>query len=252
MIVGVTFTFPPLQTLPKACPQIAEFPHGDKRRGLCFHFLTGSDRGDDHEAWAENMNYLDIVIVAVVVLAATRGLARGFVKEAVSLCALVLATLGAARYHGIVAPHLAVYMDNATTVTAVSYLLTFLAIMALAWLFALFLRNLLKITLLGWLDTLAGGVLGFAEGAILCLILLLLLSAFLPDLDVLRSSRLAPMADPAVKALARMTPDEVRAPLEERGIVLPKTPPSLHELLKRQGMPVLDGSPEDGPAPKPQ
>lgn len=187
------------------------------------------------------MNFLDIALIAVLLLATIRGLSRGFVREAISLSALVLATLAAGRYHALIAPHLAVYMKNSTSIAAVSWLLAFLAVLAGCWLVALFLRNLLKVTLLGWLDHTAGAVLGLAEGGLICLVILLLLNTFLPGMDVVRRSSLAPAADPALRSLAGMAPETWRKTLEERGILLPKQPPSLREILEKNGMPVRDG-----------
>lgn len=187
------------------------------------------------------MNFLDIAIIVVLILATIRGLSRGFVREAISLASLVLATLAAGRYHGLIAPHLAVYMKNSTSIAALSYLLTFLAVLAGCWLVALFLRNLLKVTLLGWLDHGAGAVLGLAEGVLACLVVLLLLNTFLPGMNTVRHSWLAPKAEPALRSLAGMAPGTWRNTLEERGIILPKQPPSLREILEKNGMPVNDG-----------
>ncbi|HMM37921.1 MAG TPA: CvpA family protein [Desulfovibrio sp.] len=184
------------------------------------------------------MNFLDVTIVAILILAVIRGLAKGFVREAVSLGSLGIATLTASRYHGVLAPHLAVYMKNGATIAATSYLLTFLATLVGCWLAALFLRNLLKVTLLGWLDHTAGAVLGFAEGCLVSLVMLLLLNTFLPGMETVRHSLLAPRADPALRALADMAPSNWRKTLEERGITLPKQPPSLREILEKNGMPV--------------
>ena len=187
------------------------------------------------------MNFLDVIILAILVLAAIRGLSKGFVREGVSLASLSVATLAASRYHGILAPHLAVYMESNASIAALSYLLTFLAVLVGCWLLALFLRNLLKVAVLGWLDHTAGAALGLAEGALASLVLLLFLNTFLPGMEMVRKSRLAPHADPALRALAEMAPDTWRQTLEERGIALPKQPPSLREILEKNGMPVQDG-----------
>jgi membrane protein required for colicin V production len=188
------------------------------------------------------MNFLDVVIIAILILAAIRGLSKGFVREAISLASFSIATVAASRYHGILAPHLAVYMENTTSIAAVSYLITFLAVLVGCWLLALFLRNLLRVAVLGWLDGAAGAALGLAEGALVCLVLLLCLNTFLPGMETVRKSKLAPHADPALRALAGVAPDTWRQTLEERGIALPKQPPSLRDLLEKNGMPVQDKS----------
>lgn len=177
------------------------------------------------------MNFLDIVLIAVVAFFTLRGVMRGLVKEVVFLGAIALALFAARRLQPLLAPHLGLYLDNEQTVAAASYALVFLAVLLASWLLARFLRSVLEVSLLGWVDRLAGAVFGFAEGAVLCLVGLMLLMAFLPNNETLANSTIAPRARPAVGQLARLAPTSLRQALEEHGMTLPEAPPDAGALL---------------------
>lgn len=113
-----------------------------------------------------NMNTLDISIIAVVAIAAVRGLFRGVIKELASIAAILLGGWFAYRYHADVAALLGTAIPS-----PVSRLLSFLLLMLLAGLASHILGNLVekvvKLALMGWVNRLGGIMFGAFEGAVL-------------------------------------------------------------------------------------
>lgn len=169
------------------------------------------------------MNFLDIGLLAIIVLFTMRGLFKGFLSEIFALGALVAGVFAASRYYDVVEPHLQVYMSNPTGVKAASYLLTFLAAMILVSLVGKLVKTMLVVPVLGGADRIAGGAFGALEGVLIGLILLLMIQSFMPKADFLKESVLTPKAQPALVYLADFTPESMRETLKEGGIVLPES-----------------------------
>lgn len=167
------------------------------------------------------MNVLDIVIISVLVLATARGLARGMLREVVSVGSIWLGIFLATRYHYAVEPYLAIHIANPMSVQAASYLVVFLATVAACWIVAKILRDTMKVTLTSWIDHAAGAGLGLAEGALVCMVTLLMLSTFLPDAKFYRQSTLAPLAAPHLNLISDILPDAVRRSMQDGGFTPP-------------------------------
>ncbi|MGE4552500.1 MAG: CvpA family protein [Desulfovibrionaceae bacterium] len=201
------------------------------------------------------MNVLDIVLISVLVLATARGLAKGMIREVVSVGSIWLGIFLATRYHYAVEPYLAIHITNPMSVQAASYLVVFLATVAACWIAAKVLRDTMKVTLTSWIDHAAGAALGLAEGALVCLVALFMLSTFLPDAKFYRQSTLAPLAEPHLTLVTDVLPDAVRRSMQEGGFSspgpeLPKLP-DLSTLTgtKTKPAPAAPAEPAERPAP---
>jgi len=167
------------------------------------------------------MNFLDIVLICILGIFTIRGFFRGLVREILSLAAIVLAVVLAANYQHLISPHIELYVSNAMTVSVLSYVSIFFGTIIVFWLLARFIRAMLDITLLGWVDRLAGGVFGLIEGMLIGLIALMFLQTFMPKSELLTQSYLAPRAQHMVELLAEYAPESMREGLKSRGYELP-------------------------------
>jgi len=114
------------------------------------------------------MNLFDIIILAVLIIFALKGLTRGFVNEAASLAGLVLGGWLAYRYY----PALSVPIRNILHVPAhVSAFLAFMLLLILTGVIAHILGNIIttavRVVMLGSINRLGGLFIGAAEGALL-------------------------------------------------------------------------------------
>jgi len=119
------------------------------------------------------MNWLDIVIVIILVGGFIKGLYDGLVKQLISVFALILAFVFAGTLAGIIRHLIETYIHwetslSASSVNAIYYIISFIFIVAVFGLLSRFVDQVVKHTPLGPLNRLGGG----AFGLILSLLLL--------------------------------------------------------------------------------
>lgn len=113
----------------------------------------------------QTMNLLDSTILAVLVFGGLRGLLRGLIKELAAIAAFLLGGWIAFRYHPQAAALLAGLLPpHAARIFAFAVLLLLVGLSA--HLLGNLLTGLIKLALLGWVNRLAGLVLGCLEGAL--------------------------------------------------------------------------------------
>ncbi|WP_291322118.1 CvpA family protein [Desulfonatronospira sp.] len=157
------------------------------------------------------MNALDIFFVIVLGFFLFRGVYRGLILEIASIAGLIAGFLAANRFYMDVYPWLYDILENQTWAQIISYLSIFLATMAVVALLAFFLRRLLRLVMLGWLDRLGGGLLGFVKAGLICSIALLLLTVFLPsEHSLIVESMIAPYLIALSDSLASYLPQDLK------------------------------------------
>jgi len=116
------------------------------------------------------MPWVDLLLMAVVVLSALFGLVRGFVFELMSLAGWFVAYLAARWLSPFLAPYLSVGAPGSPLNHMVAYAVTF-ALALLMWSLAAHLaRLLIRATPLGMVDRLLGGMFGAVRGALVLLL----------------------------------------------------------------------------------
>lgn len=170
------------------------------------------------------MNILDITIITILILATARGLFKGLFREFLSLGSIAVAIFLAYRCHGYLEPYLAQYLDGETTTMAASYLAIFLGTVLLAWLLGHLFKKATDESIAGNIDTALGGVLGFLEGVLVSLVLVLMLGTFLSSADFYKESSLTPRLIPATSLVADFLPKALVDAVKESGNELPVSP----------------------------
>ena len=128
------------------------------------------------------MNPFDVIIIAVLVIFAVKGLFRGFINEASSLAGLVLGGWLAYRYY----PVFSVPIQKTLHLPAhISAFLAFMLLLILTGIIAHIVGNLIttavRVVMLGSINRLGGLLLGATEGALLLSMLFCIATAsFMP------------------------------------------------------------------------
>lgn len=157
------------------------------------------------------MSILDIIFCVILALLAVRGIFRGLIREVASILGLVLAFVLANSYYAELAPRLEELLGGPTLANLAAYLGIFLGTMLVIFLLASFIRKVLRMVMLGWLDSLGGGALGAFKGALLCSIIVMALTAFLPPKsEILANSQLLPYVNQFNTLLSEALPKEMR------------------------------------------
>ncbi len=156
------------------------------------------------------MNSLDTIIIVIVGAAFVMSLFRGVIKEVFSLGSVILGFLIANRTHGEVADFLMAYMDHAPAAGIVAYGVVFIAASVGIRILGSFVEKLVKKSLLGWVDHLAGSLFGLLKGCLIVSVLIMVLTTFMPESRILTESRLTPHVIATVGILARLSPADMK------------------------------------------
>jgi membrane protein required for colicin V production len=110
------------------------------------------------------VNWLDIILAIFLILSAFIGLKRGLVRTIIPLVGLIVGVLVAGSYYDALA-HRVVH-SHSTAAYVFAFVIIVVVFIVAAAIFATVLQKALSLTLLGWLDRLAGGIAGLAMGSI--------------------------------------------------------------------------------------
>ncbi|GAB4203155.1 MAG: CvpA family protein [Roseiflexaceae bacterium] len=123
------------------------------------------------------MNGIDIAVLVVIGISVALGIYWGLIRQVLSLVGIFAGTLLAGRYGPDVAGWLSSFIDSPALTQALGFVVVLVAISSLASLLASLIHRFAGLLFLGWLDHLAGGVIGLVQGALVASVLLLLASA---------------------------------------------------------------------------
>ncbi len=157
------------------------------------------------------MSVLDIFFVIVLVFFLLRGLYRGLFLEIASIVGLVAGFLAANRFYMDVYPWVQQIINSQEWAQIVSYAGVFLLVLVAVLILGSFLRSLLRMVMLGWLDTLGGGLFGLLKSGFICSLVLLLLTVVLPkDHELIANSKIAPYVFEFTNNLAAYLPEDLK------------------------------------------
>jgi membrane protein required for colicin V production len=168
------------------------------------------------------MNWVDVVIVIILIIGLFKGLANGFVRGLFGLVALVLGIAIAAGYYAELREALLFRLPmGLQSQNIMSFLLIFLIVMLLVSILGNILSRALKLAALGWIDRLAGGVLGvFMACLFVGAILLVVVMAGFHENNAVARSTVAPAVVSVMDAAIVFAPEEARFRIEEQYLKL--------------------------------
>ena len=136
------------------------------------------------------MNYIDLVLGIILILAAIQGFRKGFIVELASLAALVLGIWGAIRFSDWTAGLISDTMNyHSKHLTTIAFIVTFIAIVVLIHILGKVLDNIVKAVALGFLNRLAGIIFGVLKVAVILSIFLLLFDTIDENVHILPSKQ---------------------------------------------------------------
>lgn len=139
------------------------------------------------------LGWIDWAIIAIIAVSALISLARGFVKEALSLLTWVVAGLVAWLFGGALAGHLSPFIETPSIRVIVACSILFIMTLLLGGLINYLIGQLVRVTGLSGTDRFLGMIFGAARGALLIVVAVGLLSLAPVEGDVWwRQSELIP------------------------------------------------------------
>jgi membrane protein required for colicin V production len=139
------------------------------------------------------VNWLDLLLIAVIGFTAYRGYKNGFIRELVSIAAVILAIPIAGLLYDDMYPKVEPIVTNEDLAAVISFVSILVGVIIGGQVLAHLLKRTAEILNLGFLDAIAGGVFGFFKAVIVSQVLLILLIRYpQPDLrDTIEGSRVA-------------------------------------------------------------
>lgn len=168
------------------------------------------------------MNYIDVIIILLIIWGGYRGFSKGLVMMAAALAALVAGVWGAIRFSHLTAEILTDTLEVSTPyLQLVSFTITFLIIVITITLIAHIVSKLLDIIALGFLNRIAGMVFGAAKMVFILSVLFVVLNAFnsshnfLPEEDLEKSRYYYKVADIAPQLFPSLHFREIAKEIED-------------------------------------
>ena len=162
------------------------------------------------------MNLADLVILIILLIGFTAGLARGFVRGLMGLAGLVLGIMLAAGNHVRLAELIPFSIPGERSAEIVSFVVIFLVVIVLVGIVARIIAKALRLAALGWLDRLTGSALGIAIAAsVTGVILLIAVMAGFEEERLLVESVMAPRVLRVTDVVVNVLPSEARKSIKE-------------------------------------
>lgn len=132
------------------------------------------------------MNYIDLIIGIILLIAAFNGLKNGLIAEMASLAALVLGIWGAIEFSYITTDFLIKNFKLETEyLNTISFVVTFIVIVILVHIIGNSLNKLVEVAMLGFLNKPAGLIFGVLRSALILSILLLVFDKIDEDVEII-------------------------------------------------------------------
>jgi membrane protein required for colicin V production len=139
------------------------------------------------------MNWLTLLLVAFVGFATYRAWRNGFIRELVSLSAVILAIPIAGLFYDDLFPKVQPIIDNEQLARLVSFMAILAGVIVAGQVAAHLLKQGVAMLNLGAADQLAGAAFGFLKAAIICQVILIALIRF-PNPDLRETIDASPVA----------------------------------------------------------
>jgi membrane protein required for colicin V production len=135
------------------------------------------------------MNWLDIVILVVLAIAAFTGLKVGIIKVLFTVVGIIVGVVLAGRFSDDLAGVLTFIDPDWAKIAAFAIILV--VVLIISGILAAILGKLISLVLLGWINRLGGAVLGVVVGALFCAAVLSMWVHYLGGGDTVAGSALA-------------------------------------------------------------
>jgi membrane protein required for colicin V production len=165
------------------------------------------------------MNWVDWIIIAVIVLSAAQAASIGMFVEVFSLGGVIVGLLAGSWEYAKLAPWFLQFVKSQSTANLAAFLAIFFGIVLLAGVAGRIARWAVSKIGLGFVDRLLGGIFGLIRGAAVVSVSLMALAAFVPDSRSVAESSFAPYFLLAARTATWVAPADIRSKVQE-GVIL--------------------------------
>lgn len=156
------------------------------------------------------ISFLDVVFAAITLFFVVRGLFRGLFKEIASTVGVVAAYYVASNYNGLFVPFFQVWFKNPGLLHFLSYVTMFAGVMFGVMFFAWALARMLRIMPVFWVDVPGGMAVGFLKAWLVCVVVLIGITSFMPDAEFVQNSKVVPYLQNGAQFLSKYMPEDMK------------------------------------------
>jgi membrane protein required for colicin V production len=159
------------------------------------------------------MNWLDIVLLLVLVGSIVTSFSTGLAREIVGLVSMIAALVLAIWFYGTAGSFLQPYVSSPGIANFCGFLIVFCGVIALGAILGRLLRRMIKVAGLSFVDRLLGAGFGIVRGLLIAIALVLALLAFTPGKappNAVVHSKVAPYVIDAARVCAAVAPHELK------------------------------------------
>ncbi len=158
------------------------------------------------------MNWLDALLLLVIVLSVVLGVRRGLVRVSIGLLATFVGIVAGLWFYSAGAALFRPFGAPPQLANLLGFLVIFLIIVLAGLILSRVLNTMFKAVGLGWLDRLLGGAFGLVRGIVIAMVLLTAILAFYPGKppQAVVESRVAPHVIGGAKVLSHLAPPHMR------------------------------------------
>lgn len=153
------------------------------------------------------MNWLDIVILIIIVIPTLIGLKVGIIKALLGIVGVVVGVILAGRYYVVLAEHLT-FISQPSLARIAAFAIILIVVMIIAAVLASVIKWVASAVMLGWVNRLGGAVFGFVLGMIFCGALLTIWVKFMGISEPIHESSLAALLLDGFPMVLALLPDE--------------------------------------------
>ncbi len=165
------------------------------------------------------MNWLDVVLILVLVWSLVMAVRRGFSREVIGLISTLAAFFAGLWFYGAAGDFLRPYVSSRNVANLCGFFIVFLGVLLLGGLAGFILGRLLTWAGLTWFDRLLGAGFGLVRAIVISIGLVMALVAFSPGSEppgAVVHSRLAPYVIDASHVLSSLAPKELKDEFRKR------------------------------------
>ena len=159
------------------------------------------------------MNWLDVVLLLVLVGSVVTSFSTGLAREVVGLVSMVAALVLAIWFYGTAGSFLLPYVSSPGIANFCGFLIVFCGVLILGAFLGRVLGRLMRVAGLSWVDRLLGAGFGLVRGLLVSIAVVLALLAFTPGKsppNAVVHSRVAPYVIDAARVCATVAPHELK------------------------------------------
>ena len=164
-------------------------------------------------------SYLDLALIAVVLISGVLSLLRGFTREVLAIGSWAAAALAAYYLHPLILPYVKPHIAKESIALAVAIGAVFLVTLVIVSMITVRISDAILDSKIGALDRSLGFIFGAARGLLLCVVAFLFFNWLVPEKtqpDWVRDAKTRPLLQSSGETLIALLPEDPLSAFQQR------------------------------------